>query len=360
MSDFKTEVVRIKVVPHPGADRLEIAMIGDYQSIVGLDQFESGDLVAYIQEGSIVPEDILEELGLVGRLAGPDENRVKAVRLRGVLSQGICYPARDEWSEGDDVSEELGVTKYVPPIPPRMSGEVYAAGGRRTIKYDIENFKRYPDVLEEGEEVVFAEKIHGTFAQIGVLSPQDAHPEYGRLAVVSKGLGSKGLCFKPDVEANAQNLYLRAARKENVLEKFEDREESVFILGEVFGNGVQDLGYGAHTKNDEDLGFRVFDVYVGTAKSPEGRYLDDDELDAFCSEYELERVPVLYRGPFSKAIMKEYTDGPETVSGEESHIREGIVMRPVKERRDVALGRVQLKSVSDDYLTRGGDATEYN
>jgi hypothetical protein len=126
-----------------------------------LDQFESGDLVAYIQEGSLVPEDVLEELGLVGRLAGPEENRVKAVRLRGILSQGLCYPAKDEWSEGDDVSEELGITKYEPPVPSQMGGEVYSAGSHRTIKYDIENFKRYPDVLEEGEEVVFTEKIHG-------------------------------------------------------------------------------------------------------------------------------------------------------------------------------------------------------
>lgn len=359
MSSFKTEVVRIEIEPHDNADKLEIAKIGDYQSIVLKDQFKSGDLVAYIQEGSLVPEDVLEELGLVGMLAGPDSNRVKAVRLRGVLSQGICYPAKERWEEGDDVSEELGITKYIPPIPTQLSGEVYAAAGRRTIRYDIENFKRYPDVLKSGEDVVFTEKLHGTWAQLGVLAPGDAHPEHGRLAVTSKGLGSKGLCFKPEAPANDRNLYLRVARHLNLLERFEDRKESVFILGEIFGNGVQDLSYGAHTKSDETLGFRVFDVYVGPPRSPEGRYLDDDELDAFCAEHGFERVPVLYRGPFDKAVMKLHTDGYETVSGEQQHIREGIVMRPVKERRDERLGRVQLKSVSEDYLTRKG-GTEYN
>lgn len=40
-------------------------------------------------------------------------------------------------------------------------------------------------------------------------------------------------------------------------------------------------------------------------------------------------------------------------------MREGIVIRPVLERRHDALGRVQLKSVSDDYLLRKG-GTEYN
>lgn len=86
---------------------------------------------------------------------------------------------------------------------------------------------------------------------------------------------------------------------------------------------------------------------------------DDEDLDSFCHHWNLERVPVLYRGPYSKEIMWQYTDGKETVSGTESNIREGIVMRPVVERYHDEIGRVQLKNVSDDYLTRKGKSTEY-
>ncbi len=42
-----------------------------------------------------------------------------------------------------------------------------------------------------------------------------------------------------------------------------------------------------------------------------------------------------------------------------NHIREGIVMVPAVERRDARIGRVCLKSVSADYLTRKG-GTEFN
>ena len=98
-------------------------------------------------------------------------------------------------------------------------------------------------------------------------------------------------------------------------------------------------------------------MYVGTPSS--GRYLDDAELDDACESMMLSRVPVLYRGPFSRAVMAEHTDGREVVSGKALHIREGIVMRPRIERRHDELGRVQLKSVSEKYLLRKG-GTEYN
>jgi len=161
MSTFSVTVERITVLEHPNADALELAQVGDYQAIVRKDQFKSGDLVAYIPEQAVVPQALLREMGLEGKLAGKAKNRVKAIRLRGILSQGLVYPARPEWQEGADVANILGITKWEPPIPAHLSGEVFAAGQDRTLKYDIENFKRFPHILEEGEEVVFTEKLHG-------------------------------------------------------------------------------------------------------------------------------------------------------------------------------------------------------
>ena len=74
----------------------------------------------------------------------------------------------------------------------------------------------------------------------------------------------------------------------------------------------------------------------------------------------IERVPVVYRGPYSREVMLEHTVGLEAVSGNGMHLREGIVIKPVKERRDdlSGLGRVMVKSVSDKYLTRKGAGKE--
>ena len=70
MSSFECLVYRITVEPHPDADRLEVARVMGYACVVGLGEFETGDLAAYIPEQAIVPDDVLEELGLVGTLAG--------------------------------------------------------------------------------------------------------------------------------------------------------------------------------------------------------------------------------------------------------------------------------------------------
>lgn len=363
MSDFSVKVVRLSVIPHPDPETtaLELAKVGGYLSVVRKGQFQDGDLATYIPEASVLPQPLLEELNLVGRLAGSECNRVKAIRLRGILSQGICYVARPGWVEGQDVTEELGITKWEPPIPSSLSGEVYFAGLQKTIKYDIENIKKYPDILQNGELVIMTEKIHGTFAMIGLLPESMADPVHGRVVVSSKGLAAQGLAFKPDAPANITNLYLRVNRALRISERIDEVtwkvefgqrvfDEPVFVLGEIFGHGVQDLAYGASTGKDETLGFRVFDIYLGIPG--QGRYLNNSELDAACEGMGLDRVPVLYQGPFSRVELESATTGRETVSGKQVNIREGCVVRPVVERRDELIGRVQLKSVSADYLLR--------
>lgn len=364
MSNFAVTINSVRIEEHPNADALQIARIGDYASIVRRNQFANGDLVAYIPEGAILPVDLIAELGLTGKLAGPDANRVKAVKLRGVLSQGLCLAAREGWRLGDDVTSLLNITKYDPPVPAGFQGELQNVGSGRVIKYDIENFKRFPDVFEAGEMVVMTEKCHGTFALFGVLGTDNRMvgatiPEE-RLIISSKGVAGRGLAFKPASEANANNLYVRTALQLNLLsavEKAFGLERDVYIMGEIFGPGVQDLAYGLSKPQ-----FRIFDIYVGTPGA--GHFLNDSELDVACNNLGINRVPVLYRGPFSREVMDTYTNGKETVSGKGMHTREGVVIRSAVERQlyshDLPCwGRVQLKSVSEDYLLRRGNTTEF-
>ena len=137
-----------------------------------------------------LPDWLIAELGLEGKLAGSKKNRVKAVKLRGSLSQGLVYPVSDgmirgrQVAAGDDVTELLELVKYEPPIPISMQGEVRAAHGA-TLKYDIEDFKKYPQEFRDGEPVVITEKLHGTWCCLGW------HPEHGTI-VTSKGMSDKG------------------------------------------------------------------------------------------------------------------------------------------------------------------------
>jgi len=380
MAKFEVLIYPVTLEQHPNADAIELAVIGAYRSIVQKNTLKDGDLVAYIPEGAIVPEWILKKMNLVGKLAGKQGNRVKAIRLRGTVSQGLCFPLEfrahvfdqiekttsDVWIlpvgecgagrtfvEGDDAAEFLGITKWEPPIPVHMGGEVFNAFGY-TPNYDIENWKKWPDVIEDGEDVVFTEKAHGTWGCMGY------HPEVTHPIVSSKGLSSRGLAFKLN-DANEHNLYIRAwkstfdADGDCVVTRYRRQSQLTipfYILGEIYGPGVQDLQYGMDKPS-----FAAFDIYYGEPGS--GHYMDYDNFVAACEALNIPMVPILYRGPFSKAVMLEHTDGKETMSGTEACIREGLVINVAKERKHPALGRVCLKSVSDAYLTRK-NGTEFN
>ena len=351
MATFESRIHALRIEPHPNADRLELAAVGGFRCVVGKGAFTSGDLAAYIPEGAVCPDWLIAELGLDGKLAGSRRNRVKAVKLRGALSQGLVYPVRDGMirgrpvAEGDEVTALLELVKYEPPIPIAMQGEVRPVHGA-TLRYDIENVKQYPDELRDGEPVVITEKLHGTWCCLGW------HPDHGPI-VTSKGMSDRGLALILN-EANRNNLYVRTwhaceAAFETARARVAGTEQPFYVLGEVYGRGVQDLHY-----DEPNPAFRVFDAYVGGRDR--GRYLSPGELEASLGDL-FPLVPVLYRGPFSTAVMLAQTDGATALGGK--HVREGVVVRPAAERASAEFGRVILKSVSGDYLTRKG-GTEYN
>lgn len=390
MAEFEAKVYKLKIEEHSNADALEIACVGDYRSIIQKGQYKTGDLGVYIPEQAILPEWLIAQLGLEGRLAGKAKNRVKAIKLRGVLSQGLIYPVipetdavgehiltkqlhfepndccdqvRDEFimigaEEGADMTNFLGIVKYEPVIPASMSGEVEGASGC-TLKYDIENIKKYPDVLIPGEQVSITEKLHGTWCCFG------SHPE-APYVVTSKGLSARGLIFQINTKNTESNLYVRTLEEtrddssHNIIDRvhfyfnelYGNPMLPFYVLCEIFGRGVQDLHYG-----QEKPAFRIFDVYIG--EPGQGRYLNNAELVDLIFNVEGARlVPQIYVGPYSKEVVEQYTDGTNIEGG--FNVREGVVIKPVIERRHDELGRVILKSVSEKYLLRKGNITEYN
>ena len=366
MASFEVPVLHVdRIEEHPNADALEIALVRGYRCVVKIGAHRAGDLVAYIPEDAIVPEELLREMRLWdeakgrGMLAGQRGNRVKAIRLRGIVSQGLLYPVEGR-ETGKDLADELDIVKYEPEIPVHMQGEVCQVRGH-TLSYDVESLQKHPDLFEEGEEVVFTEKLHGTFTGFG-FDPGLSHPQllHGGTLISSKGLADTGFAFQWN-EANASNLYVmtfRAAMLEGgawdaVRAECAGTGEPLFILGETFGKKVQDLHYGQQGRS-----FRVFDIYVGQPRR--GRFLDYDDMVAKARKLGLDPVPRLYRGPYSLAAAEAHRDGKTTLRGK--HVREGIVISPVHEREcaDLPGNRLKLKLVSPKYLLRRGRVTEFN
>lgn len=357
MSTLRVTAEELTVHEHPNADALELAQVGLYRAVVAKGAYRTGDFAVYIPEQAVLPADLIEELGLTGRLAGSSADRVKAVRLRGELSQGlVCRPRaladvdleRAAW-EGVDFAELLGITKWAPPVPTTMNGEVEAAP-ELLPWVDIENLQRYPDLFEPGEPVVLTEKLHGTACLLTYVA------EDGRVLVSSKGFGSKGLALRED----ERNLYWRAVRAHGVPEaagKLAERlgATRIGVFGEVYGAGVQDLSYGTDARTAATgPGYAVFDVSAEI--DGQVRWLDPQEL---FPDGELPLVPRLFEGPYALETVLELATGRERVSGRSTHLREGVVIRPATERHSpVVGGRAIAKAVSPAYLTRKG-GTEY-
>jgi hypothetical protein len=76
-----------------------------------------------------------------------------------------------------------------------------------------------------------------------------------------------------------------------------------------------------------------------------------------CQRFGVETVPVVATILFDLAEVKRYSEGKTLLLDKDAHIREGLVVRPVRERSDPNIGRVILKYVSDSYLF--GEKTDF-
>lgn len=320
---------KITVEDHPDADRLDVIKFGEFTMVTQKGLYSTGDLVIRIPPEAIVTDELKTELEL-------PKNRIKAATLRGVVSDGVIYKPDIEIIEGKDYMKELKIEKFIPPIPKEMKGKVVPREG--LIKYDLENVKNWLNRFEDGEQVVMTEKLHGTLARYSIFDD-----EY---VISSKGQGNDGLAFTKDVD----NIYTCMLDKyKSDFEKIKSQIGNCTIFGEVFGGNIQDLPY------DGVKQLRIFDVWK------DGKYFNINALlRLFTNDMDLKLVPIVWRGKWNTDVLK-HTVGKSLIPGTK-HDREGVVITPTKERRDDK-GRVKLKSVAAQYLTRhesNSNTTEYN
>jgi RNA ligase (TIGR02306 family) len=154
MSNWKISKEKIEIFTHPNADALMIGKVGSYQVVVQKGLYNDGDEVVFAPEKSVLTGDIKTEFEKY--LAGPDKNRVKAVRLRGEISSGIIIPKHlvpgfETFDVGQDVSETLHITKYEPPIPTQLAGKVKSFSMPFVGSHDCEHVGVYVNDLIDGE-----------------------------------------------------------------------------------------------------------------------------------------------------------------------------------------------------------------
>lgn len=171
-STHKCEVVAIALEPHGNADSLSVVRFAGYTVVVRTADWQGKAFGIYIPPDSLIPLDnpVFSFITTNDnkytrdsvRLHGGGYARIKAKKLRGVVSYGLLVPAPDGALPGDDLAEQLGVLHYDPPLASNTKGETTSAPNLYSPKYDVDSFLRYAsEVFIEGEDVHVTEKIHG-------------------------------------------------------------------------------------------------------------------------------------------------------------------------------------------------------
>ncbi|XZF13483.1 RNA ligase (ATP) [Chitinophagaceae bacterium MMS25-I14] len=316
----------LKTEPIAGADAIEKATVLGWQLVIKKGEFKPGDLCVYMEIDSLLPErpefEFLRNKNF----------RIKTVKLRGQISQGICFPlnilpADCPIEEGADVTETLGIEKYEAPVPVNLSGIMKGAFPSFIPKTDETRVQVLQELLDahKGARCYITEKLDGTSVTCFV-----------------KG-GGFGICSRNmELIETEDNTYWRVAREMDIEKKLCSIGKNVAIQGELVGERIQ--GNKLKLKGQMIYIFSLFFI-------DEYRYAGYDELVRIAGELGLPLVPVLtdaYQLDNRIESLLQMANIPSVLNT--MALAEGIVIR-LRDYHE----HVSFKAISNEFLLKYGE-----
>lgn len=334
--------------PIPNADAIEKIRVLGWWVVVKKGEFRPGDKVVYCEIDSLLPEApdfeflrassykpaLTDGAGTVLQAAG---FRIKTIRLRGQVSQGICFPLSvlppgAPLDEGADVTALLGVRKWEPP----QTGSTGRSKGTfpgflpKTDETRVQVLEKTL-ALYQGLEFYLTEKLDGTSFT--------AFVREGEFGVCSRNL----LLDTTDDSATLVRVAKQLGLEERLRALGAARGHDVAVQGELIGPGVQGNKYGLRA-----LALRIFNVFDVSAY----RFLDHADMLAAVAEMGLEGVPQLGTLTLNHGVddLVALSEGASVLNPKVQ--REGVVLRPLREVEDSYLGRLSFKAINPKFLLK--------
>jgi RNA ligase (TIGR02306 family) len=334
--------------PIDGADAIECAVVGGWTVVVKKGEFAVGDLAIYCEIDSWIPTELAPFLskGKEPReYEGVKGERLRTVKLRGQLSQGLLLPlfySRSEKSwcfhpsmhylpehveEGQDVTERLGIRKWEMPIPAQLAGDVKGAFPSVVPKTDQERCQNLVEEIvganEAGMKFEITEKLEGSSMTCYLID--------GEFGVCSRNL---------DLKRSESNSMWAVAIEQDIEGVMREVGDNFALQGELIGPGIQGNIYKLSKPE-----FHIFDIY----SVAEGRYLDPAERRGLVEMMGLKHVPVLVAagslydtlGITDIPQLLKFAEGKSKLN--EKQEREGVVFKEVG-------GGFTFKAISNKYL----------
>lgn len=339
------------IVPIDGADAIELAIIDGWQCVVKKGEFKVGEQAVYFEIDSFLPiEDkrfgFIMPRGTV-RFEGGLGHKLRSIKLRGQLSQGLLLPLKDfpeigpaPFIAGHDWSEVLNVKKWEAPIPAQLAGQVRGSFPSFIPKTDEERIQNFRDPLKTFADLTFEVSLKLNGSSMTVYYFAEEEPAYG---VCSRNLNLK------ITDENQDNTLISVAKRYDLERKLKETGRNLALQGELIGDGIQ--------KNFEQISgqdFYVFRIWDIDAK----RFVSPVERRELCDRLGLKHTVVyeeaLKLSQFSSvAEILKYAEGPSMNVA----VREGLVFKS-NEKLSGPWGEgdfVTFKAISNAYLLKGGE-----
>ena len=324
-------IQRIRALePIPDADAILKATVLGWQLVVKKGEFQVGDLCVYCEIDCLMPDRPEFEF------LRPRAMRIRTIRLRGQISQGLCLPLlilpeNTPITEGADVTEILAITKYEPPMPASLAGLAKGFFPSFIPKTDETRVQVLQDVLDKyvGMTCFVTEKMDGSSVTYFLKD--------GNFGVCSRSL---------ELLESTENSLWAFARANDIENKLKALGRNIALQGEIIGEGIQSNKY--KLRGQTVTFFNVFDIdafkYVDFQEFMDViKTLDLTTVPILETDYILTNdIPTLVAKSIGKSVLKNDTH------------REGIVIRPLNELRDRD-GRVSFKSINPDFLLKFQD-----
>lgn len=320
-------IKRIDIIE--GADNIEKVTVDGWTCVSKRGEFKEEQLCIYFEIDSFLP--INPEFEFLRRTSyrkmGDQEGfRLKTIRLRGVLSQGLILPLSIlnnslSYKIGDDVTDELGVIKYEPPIPAELQGIAKGFFPSFVCKTDQERVQNiWENIKDNKESFEVTVKLDGSSCTY--------YYHNGEFGVCSRNL---------EILESETNTLWKMAREYNIEELLRSFGQNIAIQGEIIGEGIQ--------KNPEKLrgqDFYLFDIWCIN----ERRYYSPDMRRKVHNNFfsKIKHVPVLE----SECYLKQFESIENILMSAEgpslnNPVREGIVFRSNE-------SGLTFKAISNRYL----------
>ncbi len=322
----------------PDADAIEKATVLGWQLVVKKNEFKVSDLCVYCEIDSLFPErpefEFLKPRGM----------RIKTIRLRGQVSQGICFqlsilPSNFPIEEDADCAEVLGITKYEAPVPAHLSGVAKGRFPSFIPKTDETRVQVMQAVLSQliNEPCYITEKVDGSSATYYIKDGEF-------------GVGSRNLEL---VDTN-ENTYWIVARELNIETKLQSLNGNYALQGELVGENIQ--GNKLKLKGQTVFFFNAFDI-------DNYKFFSFDRFISLMAQMQLEPVPIHNEYYLLTDNIEELVQMSQVKSKINKEAwAEGLVIRTISDGIKLTEpseyfnhGRLTFKVINPEFLLKYGE-----